>query len=174
MTLTREQRTLKSSLDGIIDRATFKYATRVNLEADKPAATKQAFWGSGHLLEVSRIASEVIEEMLPEAFQAYNAERSRLWFNRSQLNYLLRDAVNAYYDHCKRQMPSPKDWMLKLDYDVSHVSLQERRKLTLARVEEHCRHPGVLPPLQRHPIAALVITNIATALLTILGRMLVK
>jgi hypothetical protein len=128
---------------------------------------------SRKVVEDARVAGEVIEAALPELFAAYDAERSRMFFGGSVLNSVVREGISNFYDGVMRHNPDDRqNWLTGSVHGFYKEALNERRKLTLARAEEHFRHPGILPPLQRHPIAALVATNLSTALLTFLLTML--
>lgn len=172
MNLTREQARLKLSVEQIIERADFKATERISKEADSRGL--KAMGSNGHALDVVRISYEVIEEALPELFKAYDAERSRLWVNRHQLDYLLRVNIKRYYEGGRRHMLPSVQLLLSEGQKFITQAWHERETLTLARVEEHFRHPGILPPHQRHAIAFAIAMAVLGVILATLGRVLVQ
>lgn len=174
MNITNAQRRLKLSAGQIIERADFKVSERIIKDAHKQAVQFSGLGSTAVRLEILRIAYEAIEEALPDLLRAYNAERQSLWFNRHQLDHIVRQSVETFYEGVKRHLAPSIKLLIGGDDGVSDKALLERKTLTLTRVEEHFRHPGILPPHQRHAIAFALVMAIVGAGLATLGRIIVK
>lgn len=111
MDYTPAQKRLKHSTEQIMTRADHDAALRINKEADTQAAKYGAFGGSGHAVECATIVGEELDKALPKLFNAYNAERSKLYLNGSSLNVVVRRAIDDFIDGSKRHAPhAPLDY----------------------------------------------------------------